>query len=82
MKEVIDLLVKPEGYDDPNFDKFAYYKAIGSWPMAKQLYEQTKEQLETANFYLDKKAEYIKKLEEENARLRAKLKTKSLKIVF
>lgn len=74
MKEVIDLLVKPEGYDDPNFDKFAYYKAIGSWPMAKQLYEQTKEQLETANFYRDQNAEYIQRLEEENEKLKEALR--------
>ena len=74
MKEVIELLVKPEGYDDPNFDKFAYYQTIGSWPMARQLYEQTKEELANANFYRDQNAEYIQRLEEENAKLKEMLR--------
>ena len=48
MDEKIELMVQPVGYNDKNFDKFDYYHAIGSWEMAEQIHEETKEQLRTA----------------------------------
>lgn len=48
MDDKIELMVQPVGYDDKNFDKFDYYHAIGSWEMAKQIHEETKEQLRAA----------------------------------
>lgn len=44
----LELAITPVGYNDPNFDKFEYFFAIGSWDMAQQLYEDTKQELQKA----------------------------------